>query len=807
MKKRVIWGASIAVAALCLCFGSMEGCHPYIDPSENGIDERICTDEGGAVRETAGETEDKISGEIPDKTAGEDVDDTTGGADGETVDIDFTIRESPVDTARYDAQTDRVYKEAFLKAITGQAPIRYRYREGTVTYRELLPDGEGMGEEAFLKAVRQSEFFYQDYDGDGLPELIIDTEGPCVLKYHPKEDQVELYQQKEQGWYLLGAGQMYMDGFVCTEEYIGSVQGYESIAGELSACYLLSPIGEEGTVCRVTIDGQRYTVADEGTTSRLQQDFYRIKDDAPHPMSFAVLFGGGGGQGYLPGGDQPPRYLLEDMGAIPMNEAGGEEWEAYKAMLEGDFSLVEDGRWTSLQRDYARDIESHNGSCSWSYLLMDVDRDGVRELVLRLDPDVDGSDSMAYLHYADGHIKMWGRSYGAGLHYWYEVPLVNGKVLSVYRYQEKDEEQMWISRLDPQCQMMTERGYCTGTVTDGQDDGGQDRSDGQTEGRAYHQYWDYHHDGAFCGGPIDLSVEGWQQVEAMLGELSIPEGAWQPCSVFTPREERPEVPQEAAGEDGPSDDVGEDDSVSQSSYGDPFATDVPFAGQEALDLVRDLYEEAGFAGTYQAGDRSLYDYYREKFALLLKGEVTVYDPEGEESILNGLYSMDDYRYTGNAAFYFFDMDGDGAPELCIAGNRGTFICRYDVRTDSYHTWWEHTSSGHTILGTRKIMWDHSGDDEHFMQLDADGEIGSGVTFMNVYWPERRYLVSIPGFEERERDGQISAEVERQVLYDPYRGMYCLRVTEGQYDELIEGLHDARRAAWEERVPLSYFLQE
>ena len=105
------------------------------------------------------------------------------------------------------------------------------------------------------------------------------------------------------------------------------------------------------------------------------------------------------------------------------------------------------------------------------------------------------------------------------------------------------------------------------------------------------------------------------------------------------------------------------------------------------------------------------------------------------------------------------------------------------------------------------MWDHSGDDEHFMQLDADGEIGSGVTFMNVYWPERRYLVSIPGFEERERDGQISAEVERQVLYDPYRGMYCLRVTEGQYDELIEGLHDARRAAWEERVPLSYFLQE
>ena len=55
----------------------------------------------------------------------------------------LTVRESPVDTVRYDAQTDRIYKEAFLKAITGQAPIRYRDRQGTTTYRGLLPDGVG----------------------------------------------------------------------------------------------------------------------------------------------------------------------------------------------------------------------------------------------------------------------------------------------------------------------------------------------------------------------------------------------------------------------------------------------------------------------------------------------------------------------------------------------------------------------------------------------------------------------------------------------------------------------------------------
>ena len=135
MKKRERWGASIAVVVLCLCFGSMEGCHPHIDPSEREVDEGICTEEGGAVRAAAekaedkaamelpDKAEDKAAMELPDKAAGEAVEDTTGGADGETFDIDFTIRESPVDTERYDAQTDRIYKEAFLKAITDQVPI------------------------------------------------------------------------------------------------------------------------------------------------------------------------------------------------------------------------------------------------------------------------------------------------------------------------------------------------------------------------------------------------------------------------------------------------------------------------------------------------------------------------------------------------------------------------------------------------------------------------------------------------------------------------------------------------------------
>ncbi len=476
MKKRRIWGPSIAVAISFLCLGSVEGCHVHGEPSGHQVEGEAGTDDGRAVGEAAG------------KDARGDLDQATGGdldqATGEGVDIDFTVRAYPVDTERYDAHTDRIYKEAFLKVIIDQAPIRYRHKEGTVTYRELLPDGEGMGDEVFLKAVRRLDFFYQDYDGDGLPELIIDTEGPCVLKYHPEEDQVELYQQKEQGWHLLGAGQMYADlsGLVDIDHH------YESVdkGPGCQAFYYQSK--RDGYACQVTIDGQAYAVADKGTAEQMDQAYLRMIKDVPHPMSFAALFGNGEDQGYLPGEGQPPCYLLEETAALPINEESGEEWEMYRSMMEGDFSLVEDERWGSLQG-----------------------------------------------HYEDGHIKMWEGSYMSADRGHHTVPLVNGRNLGVERYQ--DYREWWITRPDPQRwgrYKIREKNYSKGERMSSQE---------LKEGDAgYHKFQDYYHDGTLCGSFMELSPEEWEQIEEMVEGLLIPEEAWKSCSVFTPKEDRPEIP-------------------------------------------------------------------------------------------------------------------------------------------------------------------------------------------------------------------------------------------------------------------------
>lgn len=123
---------------------------------------------------------------------------------------------------------------------------------------------------------------------------------------------------------------------------------------------------------------------------------------------------------YIPDRKAPVYYrdLLSD------TEETGEEWEAYKRMLSGDFSLVEDERWGSLQSHYESNTEGGNEPYSWSYFLMDFNQDGIKELVVRLYRD--GVNNTARFRYEDGKITMWGNYNSADSH-GYELPLRNGK--------------------------------------------------------------------------------------------------------------------------------------------------------------------------------------------------------------------------------------------------------------------------------------------------------------------------------------------------------------------------------------------
>lgn len=238
---------------------------------------------------------------------------------------------------------------------------------------------------------------------------------------------------------------------------------------------------------------------------------------------------------------------------------------------------------------------------------------------------------------------------------------------------------------------------------------------------------------------------------------------------------------------------------------DHFPGDMVFASQESIEVLAEIYKEIGFEGEFQSGDKTVYNFYKQKFALLLEGKVKMYDFKGDESLLYDRYTpMRGYEDAG-CVFYFFDMDEDGLPELCVEGVFGMYVCKYDADSNQYIEWWGTTNSGCFILGTRRMAETRNGDTERFFQLTKDGDTERIITFNISYQPEKKYLASIPDFEERVSDGQIPDSMKQQILYDEYWHTYYLRVTKEQYKELISGLHEAEKSAEKERVSLSYFF--
>lgn len=451
-------------------------------------------------------------------------------------DIDFNIKESPIDKDQYNSQTDRIYKTAFLNALTNQIPIQYLDREETFYYKDLIHYGEELDENGLPKYMKQSDYYYQDFDNDGYPEMIVNTEGPCVLKYDSLKDKVELYYRKEQGWNLLGARQMFYESY--SDNYLDNSSGKyaenvhvieREYAYEMVDCndvklevifyhtMMSNRWGSWVNTYKVSINEFREIELSEDKWSELITDYFLKKSQAPHPMSFSKMFGEDESIGYMPGSEPWPRYFLENVKALPMNEETAKEWEAYKAMLEGDFSLLESEQRTSLQSRYESSLENKNRRCDWSYILMDFNQDGRKELGIKFNRKE--YNDTAFFRYEDGCIKMWG-SYDSADSHGFEIPLINGRMLSVEWYQ--DEKIMCVMRLDSECNYIEERCYYFNG----------DESEGK---QCYYEFQDYYYDGQPYGSKIELSKEVWEQIEDMIENLYIPKKAWQPCSVFTPK--------------------------------------------------------------------------------------------------------------------------------------------------------------------------------------------------------------------------------------------------------------------------------
>lgn len=248
---------------------------------------------------------------------------------------------------------------------------------------------------------------------------------------------------------------------------------------------------------------------------------------------------------------------------------------------------------------------------------------------------------------------------------------------------------------------------------------------------------------------------------------------------------------------------------------------MPFADEQAFQALKEIYEEINFSGKFKKGNQEVYDYYKDKYAKLLNGKVKITTGHGEK------YDWEFYGHdikeltsTVSSRLYYFDMDEDCLPELCIASKSGTHVFKYIPETDEYQIWLEELKPGGNITGSRKIksgtghiepeVTDISYIFYTFNQYNISGDLDYWIGFgIDGYDYTPIYMVSWPVYENETKRLEIPKEVKKQSYIGggPKWKGYYFRVTKEQYEQLTGEYFKADMLSQWQRVPVSYFLPE
>ena len=239
-----------------------------------------------------------------------------------------------------------------------------------------------------------------------------------------------------------------------------------------------------------------------------------------------------------------------------------------------------------------------------------------------------------------------------------------------------------------------------------------------------------------------------------------------------------------------------------------FPYGMEYVDEEAYRYIQKAYADFNWYSEFETGDLTQYDFYKEKYRELVNNTAPFFNPEtGMEIYLNDFEPLNNYESA--SIYYFFDIDKDNAPELCIRSERQISVFKYDINRQQF-SMWKYIEQGHySLSGSLAMRWDN-GSGAVFYKLDENGEEVCSISFMirNAYNAiiGPRYLVSLPVYAEAESN-EIDENIVKQGYYDRSAAIYYFRVTESQYDELTNDYYQARVAAEHELADVTYYSYE
>lgn len=230
--------------------------------------------------------------------------------------------------------------------------------------------------------------------------------------------------------------------------------------------------------------------------------------------------------------------------------------------------------------------------------------------------------------------------------------------------------------------------------------------------------------------------------------------------------------------------------------------------------IKSAYNNIEWYSEYEKGNADQFELLRVKFKELLLLERTFTNPESGEKLtlknfppiktpdgIQATYDMESYQY------YFFDMDGDGAQELCIPEISFLSIFKYNIEHDEIVLWKKLDAAFYFLGGSRTVFWS-DGSVNAFYKLDQDGKEECTIRFyMRSYKDGEAYCVALPKYTVDGEQIRITKEMEQQCYYDSSGKYYYFRVTEDQYNELTENFYQALALSQEELEKVTFTYQE
>lgn len=405
-----------------------------------------------------------------------------------------------------------------------------------------------------------------DSTGDGVPELHLSGGGHNYIYTYREGKVVLLIDFEEPGWYpqltsekdgtLVGSGRMESSPDGLNTEY--RIPAEEDLAAEKARLdgskdyykvIRLLPDGKGGVhvstlhsyskVFRNNRGTAEYLYGADGEpcTKEEWEKAVGLLEDQSKQLSWTAVF---------------PRekwdYLdAKEEGNGAAKEEDSEEWEFYKRILSGDFSLMDMEDRSRLNSYYESRLDPATGRCRWKYILEDFNGDGIRDLFIEFDPD---SENYTSTDFYDNNVSRGVAliSYSAekteckiedGITGVRLIPLRNGQIIWMEGYAatrtlllgRMKRGTVW-HETEKEFTILHVR-YDLGSSFYNEDWYKEWYGPGRKEGETYYFVQNYKN-GHAKGAGKELSKKEWGRLEKWLGALLIPDSEWDPASVFLP---------------------------------------------------------------------------------------------------------------------------------------------------------------------------------------------------------------------------------------------------------------------------------